>query len=298
MIPRIGSAFRRTARIAVERPRATLWVLLALTASLFAVGLAGLTAQNLERWTAVPRGGASMVVYLGEGVDDARAQSLAAELGKLAGVEHVEIISPAESARRLQQALGADATLLDGVDPASLPGSVEVTLAPGLRDVIAMSPTVRALRGAPGVDDVVVEDNGADRSMHTIGAVRTAARVGALVFALIALVIALAAIRVRLERRDQELRVAYLLGAGPGFVMVPTALAGAIHGAIAAALAALALWAGVSMYGDAIARSLHSAFGSIELVFPAAPMVAMFIGLGAALGLVGGGLAGAARAAH
>jgi cell division protein FtsX len=296
VIPRIGSAFRRTARIAIERPRATIWVLLALTASLFAVGLAALTAQNVERWTSVPRGGASMVVYLGEGVDDARAQSLASDLGKLAGVEHVEIISPTESGRRLQQALGADAALLDGVDLASLPGSVEVTLAPGVRDVIAMSPTVRALRGAPGVDDVVVEDNGADRSMHTISAVRTAARIGALLFALIALVISLSAIRVRLERRDQEMRVAHLLGAGPAFIMVPTAIAGAIHGAVAAALAALALWAGVELYGEAIARSLYTAFGSIELVFPSAPMIAMFIALGAALGLLGGGLAGAARA--
>ena len=290
------SAFRRTARIAVERPRATLWVLLALTASLFAVGLAGLTAENVERWTSVPHGGASMVVYLGEGVDDGRARALAADLRKLAGVERVEIISPAESGRRLQQALGADATLLEGVDLASLPGSVEVTLAPGVRDVIAMSPTVRALRGAPGVDDVVVEDNGADRSLHTINAVRTTARIGALLFALLALVIALAAIRVRLERRDQEIRVAHLLGAGPSFIMVPTALAGAIHGALAASLAAVALWAGVELYGAAIARSLHSAFGSIELVFPAAPVIAMFIALGAALGLLGGGLAGAARA--
>ena len=151
MIPHLTSAFRRTARIAVERPRATAWVLLALTASLFAVGLAGLTAQNVDRWTSVPRGGASMVVYLGEGVDDARAHALAADLGKLAGVEHVEVISPAESGRRLQQALGADATLLDGVDLASLPGSVEVTLAPGVSDVIAAMANARDFGGPPQV---------------------------------------------------------------------------------------------------------------------------------------------------
>src|SRR5262249_58300134 len=120
----------------------------------------------------------------------AGAQKLAAQLAALPGVEHAVVVPPAESARRLQQALGADAALLDGVDLASLPGSVEVTLAPGVRDVIAMSPTVRALRGAPGVDDVVVEDNGADKLAGTVSAVRTASHVGALLFAVIALLIA------------------------------------------------------------------------------------------------------------
>jgi cell division protein FtsX len=296
VIPRIALVLRRAARIAVERPRATVWALVALTASLFAVGLACLAAQNAERWTSVPRASASMVVYLGEGVDQARAQSLAAELGALAGVERAVLVTAQESAKRLQQALGADATLLDGVDLASLPGSVEVTLAPGVRDVIAMSPTVRALRGAPEVGDIVIEDNGADKLAGTVGVIRTAARIGTLVFALIALVIALTAVRVRLERRDRELRVAHLLGAGPSFTVVPTALAGAIHGTIAAAIAALVLWAGIAIYGDAIASSLRDVLGSVDLELPPPAMIAMFVGLGAMLGLVGGGLAGTARA--
>jgi cell division transport system permease protein len=296
VIARIGSALRRTARIAVERPRATLWALLALTAALFAVGLAAVVADNVERWTEAPHGGASMVVYLGEGVDDAHAHSLAAELATLRGVEHVELVDAAESAHRLQLALGADSTLLEGVELASLPASVEVTLAPGVRDVIAMSPTVRALRGAPGVDDVVVEDAGTDRVASTLGIVRIAARWGAVVFGILALIIALAAVRVRLERRGNELAVAHLLGAPPSFVTVPTALAGAIHGALAALLAAAALWAGVALYGDSIAHGLQSALGSIELALPPLHHLAIFIGLGGALGFIGGVLAGATRA--
>ena len=102
-----------------------------------------------------------MVVYLGEGVERReRAACSRRSSSHVAGVDHAELVPPAEAAKRLERALGADAALLDGVDLASLPATVEVTLAPGVRDVIAMSPTLRALRGTPGVDDVVVEDGG------------------------------------------------------------------------------------------------------------------------------------------
>ena len=51
----VASALRRTARIAVERPRAALWTLLALTAALFAAGVAGLAALHVEEWTRAPQ---------------------------------------------------------------------------------------------------------------------------------------------------------------------------------------------------------------------------------------------------
>ncbi|HEY5948134.1 MAG TPA: permease-like cell division protein FtsX [Kofleriaceae bacterium] len=273
-----------------------MWTLLALTAALFAVGVAALTAIHVETWTTAPRLGASMVVYLGDGVDEAKAQALAVDLAKLPGVERAELVTAADSAARLQQALGADSQLLEGVELASLPASVEVTLSPGMRDVIAMSPTVRALRGTPGVDDVIVEDAGAERVVGTLRSVRLVAWTGAALLAGLALIIVLAFIRVRLDRAEEELSVFHLLGASPSFIIVPTALAGALQGAIAALLATLALAAGVSRYGDGIADALHGALGNVTIALPATSMLVMFVALGAALGLVGGGLAGASRA--
>lgn len=292
----MASALRRTARIAIERPRAALWTTLALVAALFAVGVAGLTAIHVEQWTRAPRLGASMVVYLGDGVDEGNAQTLAAELAKLPGVQRAELVTAADSAARLEQSLGADSQLLEGVELASLPASVEVSLAPGVRDVIAMSPTVRALRGTPGVDDVIVEDAGTDRVIGTLRAVRLVAWSGAALLAGLALIIVLAFIRVRLDRADRELTVMHLLGASPSFIVMPTALAGALHGVVAALLAALAIAAGVSVYGDGIAAALHGALGTVQIALPGGSMLALFVALGAALGLVGGGLAGASRA--
>lgn len=295
----IASALRRTGRIATERPRAALWTLLALTSALVAVGIAMLAAANVDRWAAArPGAGASMVVYLADAIDDARARALVEELRTLRGVERVELVTADESARRLVAALGSDAALLEGVEVATLPASIEVTLGAGVRDVVAMSPTVRTLRTAPHVSDVVVHDEGEDELAAALGTVRTAAWTGAGIFALLALVIVLAAIRVRLDRSRNEMRVVHLLGASPSFTIVPTALAGALSGFVAAVLATFALALGLHVYGDALWHALARTLGSIDPLVPSAAHVLVFVAAGACLGLLGGGLAGASRVAR
>jgi cell division protein FtsX len=289
VIPPMISALRRTAGIATRRPRAALWTVLALACALFLVGVSAIAARSFERWAAAhPVGGGSLVVYLGDDVDDARAGELVRELRGLRGVEHAELVSAAESASRLRRALGADPRVLDGVDPASLPASVEVRLAPGVREVVAMSPTVRALRGAPGVTELVVEDGGDDQLPAALASARAVAWSAAGLFAALALVMALAAVRLRLERPPQEAAVLRLLGAPPGFVAFPCALAGALLGAAAGLVAAAAL-----------GLVLHERPGSLAIAALASPSLAALgalIGLGALVGLVGGSLAGVARA--
>lgn len=293
MIAPVVAALRRTAGIAARRPSTALWTLAALACALFVVGIAAITAATVDRWAAAhPGSGGAMVVYLGDGVDEARAQALVGELRGLRGVERAELVPAAESARRLTRALGSEPALLDGVDLASLPASVEVTLAPGVRDVAALSPTVRALRAAPGVADIAIEHgDGDDREDRIAGALHTARTVawtGAAVFAALALIIVLAAVRVRLDRPARETAVLELLGAPPGFIAIPTALAGALLGVIAAVIAALAL--------GLVVHQTAGTLGSVELVTPSVGALFALIGLGGGVGGLGGGLAGVARA--
>src|SRR5205823_1662166 len=70
---------------------------------------------------------------------------------------------------------------------------------------------------------------------------RAIAWAGAVVFAALALLIALAAVRIGLDRPEREAAVLALLGASPGFSAIPSALAGALYGACAALVAALTL---------------------------------------------------------
>ena len=293
MIARLGSALRRTLGIACERPRATLWTLVAATCALFAIAVSALALSRVDRSADEPRGAASMVVYLGDGMDDAHANALEHELAAIPGVMHAELVAPAESARRLQQALANDPALLDGVDVASLPASIELQLAPGMRDVIAMSPTLSSLRGAPGIEDVVVEDEVADRRADELGSLRVVGWTAAALVAGLSLVVFFATLRVRLERGKQEVRVHALLGASPSFTIVPTALAGALHGIVAAVAAAVALAIALAMWGGDLSRALHGAW---QLTGPSLAEIALLVGIGGMLGMLAGGLAGASRA--
>jgi cell division protein FtsX len=287
VIPPLFSALRRTVGIATGRRRAALWTVLSLSCALFVVGIVATAAIAVERWASAhpPRGG-NLVVYLGEDVDEARAGELVRELGALRGVEGVELVSAADSAIRLRHALGSDPDLLDGTDLESLPASVEVKLAPGVREVVAMSPTVRALRGAPGVAELVVEDGGDDHLPAALGASRAIAWPAAALIAGLALFMALAAVRLRLDRPPQEAAVLRLLGAPAGFIAVPCALAGALLGTASGVVAGLAL--GLVVRGPA---EVLATVASPSLAAAAALMV-----LGALIGLIAGGLAGVARA--
>jgi cell division protein FtsX len=284
-------------RLVSEHPWATAGALAIMTATLFVVGLVALAADRIDGWSQVRRGGASMVVYLGS-LDEPHARAFARELGALSGVERVDYVAPTESARRLERALGGDEALLDGIDRASIPASLEVTLAPGVADVIAMSPTMRALRDTPGVDDVVVEDRGANRFAEALATASRATWSIAAVLASIAVVVALATLRARLACTRRERDVLRLLGAGSGFHAVPSALAGAALGAVTAVLAAAAVVLVVDVFGDGVARALAEAVGSIELTGPARGEIAMFVGMSALLGAFGGALAKAPRAAR
>ena len=294
MISRLASALRRTGRIATERPRAALWTTLALTCALLAVGIAAVTALTIDRVVTTETSAgtrAGLVVYLGEGISDARAHTLVDELRQLSGVDKVELVTPQESARRLVASLGSGAAMLEGVDVEALPASVEVTLAPGVRDVVAMSPIVRELRGTSGVSEVIVEDSSEEQTRAgMLGMVRAVAWIAAALFAGLALLTALASLRVRHEEvrhgRHSEWQVVELLGGGSSFLVIPTALAGALQGLLAAILAGCLLVIGLHLYGSDI---------PVKVIAPTGAMVAIFFSGAAAIGLIAGGLAGVAR---
>ncbi len=293
MIARLTSALRRTGRIAVERPRAALWTTLALTCALLAVGIAGMTALTIDRVVATETSSATragLVVYLGEGVAEPRARALVGELRGLSGIERAELVTAQESARRLVSSLGSGAAMLEGVDVDSLPASVEVTLAPGVRDVVAMSPIVHELRGTSGISEVVVEETEDTKVSGVLGTVRAVCWIAAALFAGLALLTALASLRVRLEAtqrgRHGEWAVVEMLGGKPSFVILPTALAGALQGLLAAVIAGCLLIIGMHLYSSDV---------PVDIVVPSGIMIAMFVGGATAIGLIAGGLAGLGR---
>lgn len=291
--PRVAM-LRRSAHIALDRPRRAAWTFLVATCAFVIGGAAMLLGAGAGTLGRVRSSGGSMVLYLGDSIGETAGQQLTAQLATIPGVLHAELVPAAESATRLAQALAAEAALLEGIDLASLPASIEVELAPGARDVIAISPAMRALRDAPGVVDVVVEADDRDTDPSAIQRLAAGVERGAIVVAALALLMAIGVMRVWLERDRDAYRVFNLLGASSGFTWGPSVLAGALIGGVAAACAAVALAVGVAWYGPAIAAAL-APVGAMEIAFPSGMTVLGCIAIGASVGVAAGWLAGDSR---
>jgi len=277
---------QRTAHLAVDRPGITLWTFVAVTCAFAIAGSALAMRYGGQRFpTTASSHGGSMILYLADGVGETAGRELSARLRGLPGVEHAELVTASESANRLVQALGADAALLEGVDLATIPASIEAALSPGVRDVITMSPTLKALRDIPGVVDVVVEGGGGNAQRGAVMSLRSALDAQTTVMAVLALVIAIAAMRVWLEPDPAAHRVFDLLGAPPGFAAGPTLLAGVLFGSAAALCSAIAVGLAIVRYGEAMDAAWPSWVASLG-----------FVGIGAAAGAVAAGLAGVFRA--
>lgn len=286
MLTAFASIVTRAARTLARRPAASLWAALAVAAALVGVATIDVAARHVGAWSHDLRAQASMVVYLDESATPEHADAVAAALRDLDGVDAALVVSNEDAADRLRAALGAHDELLAGVDPATLPLSIEVTLAPGVADVIGQSPLVAELRAAGAVEDVEVTR---DYTAPLGEALARLERLAWALFAIIGLAAALvvaAAVRLRVGEATGERSALAWLGAGPWFVRGPALVAGAALGAIGAILAL----GGAA----ALVRFLHLDVASAT--WPLA-RAALLVGAGALLGLVGGAL-GAERVAR
>lgn len=263
------------------------WTTLALVAVFAIAGAAAIAALSFERAAGDHRGSRGhVVVYLAPEIDSARAQAAVAALAGQPGVERVELIEASETRSRLAATLGEPA-LLDAIDATALPRSIEVELAAGLRDVVGLGTTLREFGSEPGVADVVLEDPQADRIADQLARGRRIAWPVAAGLAVLALLAAIAVLRIGLANHRRQRAISALFGAGPAFTVVPLAMMGAIIALLAATIAG----------GGLVAVTAWCDVG-FDVVVPDASDFVIGFACCAICGLFAGGVAGSSTEAR
>lgn len=293
MIAALISITTRAIAALWRRPISSLWAVFAIAAALVGVAATDLAGRRVAGWSRDLRAQASMVIYLDEGATAEGAATIADRLQRIDGVEVAVVVSAADAAERLRAALGHHEALLAGVEPAALPISIEVTLAPGVADVVAQSSLVSELRAAGGVEDIeVTRDYTAPLGDALVRLQRLSWLLLLVVGSGAALLVAAAA-RLRLSDGHGERAAMAWLGAGPLFVRGPSAVAGLLLGTAGAGLALVVAAGVVHLFQIDVSPALG---GSAEVAtWPPLRAVAL-IGIGAGLGLIGGFLASRPRA--
>lgn len=242
--------------------------------SLFSLGLFGLVALNIRDALAKVEARVEVRAFFADTASAATVNAAAAAVRTFPSVASATVVTPAEALQRARRELGE---FRDVFDAAVLPASVEVRLAPGRRDASDAERVAAQLSALPGVDDVRYGEEWVLK-LAAIRGIATAAGValgGA--FALAALIIIGATIRIAVLARSREIQLMRLVGATDAFVRLPFLLEGALGGLLGGVAALALTW---------LAHALVSRYVVAIAFLPAAASVLAILG-GAALGLLG-----------
>jgi cell division transport system permease protein len=282
---------RRATGGAARRPVVTALSVGAIGISLLLVGVVVLAALNVSRLTQSWGRGVQMVVYLEEDTPPERAKAIGEILSAAPAVERVDFVPPDAAWQRLRDSLGDRRDLLDGVEVGFLPSSLEVTLGGGVKGIASVSPMVEKLRRTAGVEEVEFVGDWVERLTSLLATLRALAIALAIVVAAACIYVVAGTIKLGMYARNDELEVLKLVGATDSFVEAPLLVEGAMQGTLGAGVALSLLYLLYRLGAPALERMLGGAVGELDLSFLPAAQVALALGLGAALGVVGSWMA-------
>ena len=255
-------------------------IALALPAALYLVqsGLSELAG----RWDHRP--GVSVYFEPGTG-----PETLAALLRELPGVERVEVTTQQQALAEFgARAHVADALSMLEVNP--LPASLRIVPLAGT-GAADLDRLAERARRHPGAAEVTVERTWLERVTAASEAARRLGAILGVLFALGAVMVTATTVRLAIEGRLEELKVMKLVGATRSQVRRSFLYLGTLYGLGGGVLAAMLLSVGLS----AVEAPLASLLGSFEVEFESAAFglrfLAVLLGTGTVLGMIGAALA-------
>ena len=257
--------------------RAPLLALLSITTiafSLFSFGLFGLVALNIRSALRSVEDRVEVRAFLVDNARESSVDALIKTMQKRPEVANVGYVSPDSALQRARVELEEFRDVMDG---SVLPGSIELRLKDGQRDPATLKRVSDVLASSPLIGDVRYGREWVEKlyRIRTIAGIAGTAL--AVVFALVAVIIIGATIRVAILAREREIEIMRLVGATNAFVRLPYIIDGTLKGLIGGALAALLAWIANGM----ISRSL------VSTDFFSAAQIGLGLASGAAIGLVG-----------
>ncbi len=242
--------------------------------SLFAFGLFGLVAINIRQTLRQVEERVEIRAFIADGTPIEATSNLLADAQSFPEVQSATFVSPHDALDRARSELKEFADLLE---PGILPSSVDVKLKDGYRDPAAVRAVAARLQAYEFVDEVRYGEDWVEKlyRLRTIAGV-TGTALG-VTFAIVAMIIIGATIRMTVLARTREIEIMRLVGATDAFIRRPFLIEGFVKGLLGG-LGALAL---TSMAHQAMSRWVISAS------FFDAKLAVLGVACGALLGLAG-----------
>ncbi len=196
------------------------------------------TGELLDSW----RRGVRMMVYLQDGLGDARRHDLQQALSKLPDISEVRYISKKAALRQLRRALPGQASIFATLRENPLPDAFELRVAVAAASRRGLHKIAGTIRSMAGVSDVeygqqwLVRFADVTRLLRMIGYTMGALFLAAGIF------IVANTVRLLLYSRRDEIEIMRLVGATDRFIHMPFYLQGVFQGALGGTVGVTALY--------------------------------------------------------
>jgi cell division transport system permease protein len=247
--------------------------------SLFAFALFGLVALNIKRALESVEERVEIRAFVADGTPIEDVVNAALEIGRYAEVQSATLVTQEQALARARRELGE---FSDVFEAGVLPASIDIRLKPGSRDPRNVGAVAARVRTIAFVDDVRYGEEWISQlhRLRNIAGV-TGLALG-LAFAIVAVIIIGATIRMTVLARSKEISIMRLVGATDGFIRRPFLIEGFAKGVLGGMLALLLTWVAAAT----LEHYLH-----FQALFFDDRLVAFGIAGGALIGLFGSGYA-------
>lgn len=246
-----------------------------------------LVGHNLDRFGQGLKAGLYLVVYLEDHATEQQAHAIKSVLESSKSIASVSFTNREQALEIFKKRLGAQATLLEELDPNSLPASFEARLSSIERSTKTLNQLAQKLVSMPGVEQVQYGQAWLERFFNFMDFSRLIAfMIGALlVFA--TLMIVSNTIRLSVYARTDEIHILKLVGATDNFVKAPFYIEGVLFGGLGALLGIAGAWVLFAIAQPLVTIPLGPSSGNLLLEFLPVTSAALLAGGGALVGIMG-----------
>jgi len=207
--------------------------------SLFAFGLFGLVAINIRRALEQVEERVEVRAFLSDSADIEQVAAAMKDVGDFPEVLRVDYVSQEKALERARKEMGEFA---DVFEAGVLPASIEVHLRPGMRSPAVVKSVADRIKTYHFVDDVRYGEEWVEK-LYRLRNIATVAGIAlGVAFAVVAIIIIGATIRMTVLARAKEISIMRLVGATDMFIRLPFLIDGLVKGVLGGLLALLFVW--------------------------------------------------------
>jgi cell division transport system permease protein len=164
-------------------------------------------------------------------------EGLLKQIRQLDGVETVNYISPFDAMAFMESRLGRQKNLLEGIQPAILPSSIEIRLKKDYWGETKIDEVISHLKGISQIEEIQYGQEWIETFSVLVHLVRlTQWILGGLLLAAIIFIVS-NTLQLTISSRREEIEAMQMVGANPAFIQVPFYMEGLIQGLLGAGMA-------------------------------------------------------------